>query len=105
MKEIEDFTKDEIVKVSDVKLEDKKLEHFGSITLHPGQVVWDLDLSSGKINLAEFEAEPINYINYELVKDVLIPNIRKIIIKEFHYYTCAINKRNAKRKFSKMLGL
>lgn len=102
MKEFEDLKKDRVVSVVDQQQE-KKIVMFKSLDMKPGMQVWKLDLHVGKIELAEYEKD--DAIFTEENGKSLIPVSRKLIVKEQTYYCVAINKKNAKRKFAKMLDV
>lgn len=83
-----------------------KAEFFiGSVMPKPGQFYWQLSLDTWKITKAELSQERIELIpevnpltNQETGKLISIKR-RDLMTKDYHWYTLAINAKNAKRKF------
>ena len=76
---------------------EKKLLLTGQIVPHEGHTVFEFNLDTHKITVAEFEPIDINYTGTK-------PN-RRIIQKDKCMYASALNMKNAKKKFVHQLRL
>jgi hypothetical protein len=73
----------------------KEVKFLGTIRPHKGQSMWQLNLSSGEVSLAVYKEVSVDTKG----------NVRKKLITEKGFMYCtALNKRNAYKKFGKMLG-
>lgn len=77
----------------------KELNFMGSVRLQRGQKLWQMNLETREISLAEYEV--IHHLN----KEGGSTKERKLIVKENHLYAPAINAKNADKQFFKLLGL
>ena len=78
------------------KQEEKKKKMIGSILPGDGHIIWKIDVNTLRI-------EPID--DDDLMKDINFneaPN-KRIMIKEGFLYCAALNKKNAIKRFGKML--
>ena len=99
MKEFEMPVKDTL-EVSAVKPIIKELKLIGSLKPKGGHTCFQLDLSSGKIIIAEFEKIDVDFLkaaNGDYSKK------KKLIIQPNCIYATALNLVNVKKKFIKML--
>ena len=92
MKELSSHIKEEIG-VHAQKQYEKQKRLVNSLKRQPGQFVYQLNLKTQEISIAEFKDEFLD-INGGVVKNV--------DIKETHWYAVAINEKNAFRKFNNM---
>lgn len=92
MKELKSHIKEEI-SVHAQKQEERQKSFMGSFTPQPGQKVWQIDLRTQEITPAEYSEEFAN-IDGSIT--------RNIIRKELFWYCCALNKKNAMKRFNKM---
>jgi transcription termination factor NusB len=90
VKELNAHKKEEIG-VHAQKQQEKQKLFVGQLRPHKGQRVYQLDLKTQAISLAEFD---------EVVAGFSGDVTKSIIIKEKHLYCCAINETNALRKFN-----
>ena len=95
MKELEE-TKTRKIEVQAQKQEIKKLKFLGSLRPHKGQECYQLEVATGVVTLAEFTTTNVPFGSTFKVSN-------KIIVKPGYLYNTAINKKNAQRKFIKML--
>lgn len=70
---------------------EKKTVFIGSTKLTPGHRVFQIDTNNMECTEAEYEAE----VHYNS------PNRRKIIIKLDCAYICALNKKNAIKRYNR----
>ena len=87
---------EEPVKMAVEKEIPKVKQKVASIHPHPGHRFFQLNKATREISEPEFE---------DIVVDITKPDhvIKKIIIKEGHLYTSALNKKNAEKHFKKMI--
>lgn len=69
----------------------KHKQYKGRLILKPGHKVWEVNLNTGVIEEAKYEALSINLTNKHHVKS--------LVEKEDCIYIPALNKANAQRKF------
>jgi hypothetical protein len=101
MKETELKTKDEVV-IVDQKQVEKKRELIGSIRPNQGHQCFELNTETGEIKLATYKQ--IN-INFEAAMLSDRASTRKVIdVKEKCLYATALNKKNAIKRFKKMIS-
>lgn len=85
--------------VEEVKKHKKPIFQFKH---HNGLKVYELDLKTGEIFEAEFEEGAIKFETFNGIN--IDPGlVKKVITKENCIYVQAINVKNAKRKFTKMI--
>ena len=95
MKELSSHLKEEI-EIHAEKQHEKQKRLINSLKRYPGQFVYQLNLKTQEISLAEFKDEFVD-INGKIIKN--------IDVKENHWYTTAINEKNAFKKFNNMAKL
>lgn len=83
--------KDKIVKVDEQQV--KKLKHVSSVRHIPGHTLFECDIATRTIRVAEMETY------FDLAKNV---QVRRVKQKENTLYAEALNMKNAKKKFIKM---
>jgi len=71
-----------------------EIKHIGTLTPYPGHRVWEMDLATGVITEVTFSKYEMHVFGENHGKLT-----REILKKEKHNYTCALNKRNAKKNF------
>lgn len=81
----------EILRQKEVK---KPIKLIGTVKPQRGQIMWELNLNDGAVNPATYNEATVN-TKGEIRK--------KLIMKDGFLYALAINKRNAQKKFLKML--
>jgi hypothetical protein len=82
------------VKMHAEKQVEKQRRYLGTIKRQPGQIVWELNLDTGKMNPAVYDQSAVN----------MKGSIRHTLVtKENCLYEVAINRKNAGRKFMKRL--
>lgn len=100
-----DNFKDEIAivnSISDEEEEVKALVYMFSIIPKKGQKCYKMDLASGEVSQLDSTDYKEDIIYIGNLKET--PKIKtKVIIKENHIYITAINKKNAVKKFKKIL--
>lgn len=99
MKELENKAQEEIVIVDQQRVK-KGIKFLGTRYPSPGHKCFELDLKSGQIVLAEFTKKNIQF---QQAKDNIAVS-KKVIVKENCIYTTALNKKNAIKRFKKMLN-
>ena len=107
MKETEINFKDE-VKLHTEKQQEKKIQFIGSIQPHQGHTCYELNTETGIIEEAKFERVAAVFTDPKYSKDgekSVEPNRLKLMIRDNCLYTTALNKKNALKKFRKMVGL
>lgn len=94
MKELENIKPDktDIVDQREIK---KEAKFLGSMRIHKGHVIWELDMGTGNIIEATYDS-----INFDIRAD---KTRKKLILKDTCLYASALNKTNAERKFKKMI--
>ena len=80
------------------KQQEKQLKFIGQQRPHSGHKCFEINLSTGEINLAEFKEEAISF---EDARNGIISGKRKVIVKEGCVYVTALNKKNAIKKLNK----
>lgn len=90
MKELSQHIKENVAVIKEIPAK-KQFAHLGTLLPQPGQKVYELNLTTGE------------FIEAELEKTVSIKGVKKIKAKEDCIYTLAINRKNAERKFIKMV--
>lgn len=96
MKEVENLASDK-TELHAPKPIHKATQFIGSLNPHRGQYVWEMNLDTRVIEMAQFK---------EASFDVEANTVRKkLIVKENCLYAVAINAKNADKKFFKRLGL
>lgn len=93
MKELENITADK-TKVSEERPVRKEKKFLGSMKKHPGHKLYQLELSNGEITLAQFEQS-----EYHIGGGTH----HKLLFKDGFIYTTALNKKNAEKKFIKIV--
>ena len=93
---VENETQDQ-VEIIDEKSIEKQEMFLGSLRPHSGHSCYEYDTETNTVQLAKFEQAEFNMITGEPLK-------RKIITKESAMYITALNKKNAIKKFSKILN-
>lgn len=101
MKELEIKTGDKI-EIVDQKQQKSQLKLLKSIKPHQGHKCWELNTETGEVKEAEFKEENVDFISAENKKIALR---KKIITKDGYIYLPALNKKNAIKKFKKLLSL
>lgn len=97
MKELTQHIHDNIT-VSVEKQYPKQQKHLGSINLHRGLSLFELNLKTKLIALAEFA-------NVDSIITDGTPAVhKKVLTKEGCLYAVALNRKNAERKFAVMLN-
>lgn len=86
------------VDVSDVKIS-KETKLLGSLRPPLGHSVFELNLETLEIKLAQFENVTVDYKQNQSVRDVR----KKLLIRKKCMYVSALNMENANRKFLKSL--
>ena len=74
------------------------LVYKGSLNLQNGLKIWEIDLSSGKMEEATFEKEDVAQFGKTTTR-------KKLITKKGFTYIVALNKDNAAKKLLKQFGL
>ena len=82
---------DEQKEVREIK---KSLVHVGKMVKQPGQKVWELNLTTQEFKEADIET--VASLDGKVAK--------KIIMKQYCIYNCAINAKNARKKFFKQIN-
>jgi hypothetical protein len=100
MKELQDLKADQ-TEVHAQRQQEKKLAYHGSFRLHPGQKVWECNVATQEIREAEYAVGSVSFA--DTVKNSLVTVRHSLIMKEGCLYAPAINKKNARDKFVKML--
>src|SRR5690606_990954 len=75
----------------------EKNNYLGSIRPHPGHTLFELDLGTGDIKPAEIEA------TVELDQNMKHITRKKVVKRSNCLYCMALNKKNAMKKFLKMV--
>lgn len=99
MRELEEKVKVDQEIVADQQQE-KKLQFIGSTVVSPGHKLWELDVVSGNIVEASFDTSEV-HVNFEENRTV---GRKKLIMKPGCLYASALNKKNAFKKFLKMVN-
>lgn len=105
MKELEPKRFDKIEITRDVRSSEV---YLGSVRLQPGQVYWELDLKTMKINVAELSdarielRSEVDLVGNKTGKLLKVP-VRDLKSKNNCMYVIAINAKNAHRKFLKRI--
>lgn len=91
-----------IVKQKEVK---KELKLVNRLRPQPGQIAYEINTDTADCSPAEFTTTDVNF---PLQKDAATSKLpvtvrKKIIIKDKTFYTIALNKKNAYRKYEKVL--
>jgi hypothetical protein len=86
-----------------VKPVKKEKQLVGRLVKRPGQIVFQLDMTTREISEAEYEVATVDF--NKVAKHQVGQLNHKLIIKENHLYCVAINRQNADKHFMKMLGL
>lgn len=97
MKELRDVSMNSIHLSSKIEREIPKVKQkVASINPCSGHSFFQLNKSTLEISLPAFE---------DVVVDITKPDrvVKKIVIKENHLYTSALNKKNAEKHFKKMI--
>ena len=97
MKELETIKRDTIENVKETKQE-KKQVLIGSIRPHQNHTLFELNLKTRKIELAKFTADDIEFRGGEVPE-----RKKKVVVNEDCLYVSALNIKNAKLKFAKMI--
>lgn len=82
------------ISISQQKEVRKEVKFIGKLKMQRGQKVWQLDLQTRLITIA----------NVESVSNIKGDIKRKLVVKEGCWYAPAINLKNAEKKFLKMFG-
>ena len=102
MKELEQKQKQPMQVVAE---QDQRKQNFvGSYIKRPGHKVFEFNVETGAIQLAELV--PVKRIDYvEVSKNHKVPQNKrlKLVMKENCHYITALNLINAKKKFGKMV--
>jgi len=80
------------------KQQEKQLKFVGQQRPYSGHKCFEVNLSTGEINLAEFKEEAISF---EDAKNGIISGKKKVIIKDNCVYITALNKKNVIKKLNK----
>lgn len=95
MKETHKHNPDQVKNVRQVEIE-KKDVLLGSLALKKGQKIFEVNMVTGDVKIAEFEQQPISLI--EKKNNKFAPNRSKLIINKDCKYIPALNIENAMRK-------
>jgi hypothetical protein len=102
MKELQkiDQDKTELVAIKPVKAEQK---FVARISPEPGQSVFELNTTNGAIRkITDSDYEQVN-VKFPFNGEVVSRTNKKLVIGERCLYVAALNVRNAKKKFSRMV--
>jgi hypothetical protein len=104
MKEINNIIQDKIEIVKQVN-QKKQLQYLGSLKPNKNHQIFQLCLNTGIVELVKFESLTLvfNETDKKIKRLTAIPT-KKIVVKEQHLYTSALNLKNAVNKFKKMLN-
>ena len=100
MQELKEQIVDKVVIVNNEVIKRKEL--IGSICLPKGTFAWEYNRATGETTLAQFEETVIEvFERQEFAGGTTVDHKKdnKMIVKENHRYVCALNKKNAERKF------
>lgn len=101
MKELEPFKKDK-TELHAIKPDKRELKYLGTLRPQKGQRVWQLDLKSMMITEAKYEE---GVADFKKVEQGDLSVRHKLVTQENCLYVCAINAKNADKKFHKMLKI
>ena len=79
--------------------QEKQMKYVGSTIIMPGHKLWELDVVSGNIVEAKFDTSEV-VVDFENNSTV---GRKKLIMKPGCLYAGALNKKNAFKKFLKMV--
>jgi len=79
----------------------KEQKMIGRMKKKPGHTLFELDFNTGLIKPAEYESVNIVYNPNTKLKSGVS---RKVIIRENCFYECALNMKNAQKRFMKALS-
>lgn len=99
MKELEEKVKVDQEIHADQQQE-KKMQFIGSTNLQAGHKLWELDVFSGEIKEADFDTSEV-VVDFEENRTI---GRKKLIMKQGCLYAGALNKKNAFKKFQKMVN-
>ena len=105
MKELEKPYQDEnIDSIESQHLEKEKIEFKFEHSIRPikGHKVWEIELSTNKVTLAEFKETDI--IDYNEAQKTNSTNIKDIVRKNGHIYISALNPKNALKRYNQNKG-
>ncbi len=94
MNEFDELIKEDKISIVKQKEIKKETNFLGSLILHKGQKLWELDLQTLDISIVN---------KTENIVDIKGIIHRKYIVKDNCWYAIAINKQNAQRKFLQKL--
>jgi hypothetical protein len=97
MKELQDIAPDKTEVQAPIK---KELKLLGTLKPHPGHTCFQLDIKTGEITIAKFAQTSIDYTQ----SDKNSPVRRKLITQDGCLYVTALNIKNAKKRFEKMIN-
>lgn len=100
MKELKIKSQDEVV-IVDQQQAKKEIKFLGTRYPSPGHKCFELNIKTGEVTLAEFTKQNIQF---QQAKDSVAVS-KKVITKENCIYTTALNKKNAIKRFKKMLDV
>jgi hypothetical protein len=75
----------------------KEKKYLGTLHPHTGHKIWQIDLSTKEIAEAEFEKED------HILTARGVNSRKRILVKPHHLYCSALNRKNALKKFVKMI--
>jgi hypothetical protein len=99
MKELEPRKRDKL-EVAVVKPIEKQYKKVGTLKPEKGHTCFELNLSNGNVTIAEYETTSVSII--AAAKGDTSPH-HKLKVKENCIYTTALNRKNAFKKFKRML--
>lgn len=101
MKELEPFKKDP-KELHAIKPDKRELKYLGTLRPHHGQKVWQLDLKTMIISEAKYE---LGVLDFKKAQHGDFSTRHRLVAQENCLYVCAINAKNADKKFHKMIGV
>jgi hypothetical protein len=98
MKETNQISPDQI-EISAPKPIQKQKVLLGKLRPQPGQKVFEVDMVTAIVKESVYER-----VNAKLLPDGTTKVEKKINVKDGHLYCVALNKRNAEKRFLKMIN-
>lgn len=95
MKETQDHNPDQVENVRQVQVEEQQVL-LGSKMLNKNHKIFEVNMVTGDVRIAETEAMPINFLDRKNNK--FAPNKRKLVVNKDCRYVAALNVENAMRK-------
>ncbi len=96
MKELEQIHKDKVEISTQATVPVKSETKITTVSIQPGHTIF-------KINLENLLVSKLQDDDYEKYIDFKTGKKTKVIVKQKHLYCAALNKKNAMKKFGKMM--